>query len=432
MGKETIRIVIIIAALSLAGLIITQTLWVNNGLNVAESYYDHRVNMALNSLQQELLTHKNNFFVKKSISGDSIKKLTITEAIDTVLLRNLMNKYLSYNNLDLNCYYAIVRSDNDSVIYYSSSSFPEKPRCKVFKVCLHNYLHGVCKDDYYHLEVYFPSQKSQILWRMSVWLIISGLFLLLMIFSFYYITSKIIKQKKISEIRDDLLNNITHEFKTPLATISLASEVLLSSTPLKKENSTKKYARIIFEENRRMRAQIDRVLQMASLDRGEPQLEKKFTDMNELIKMNVENLCLEHCDTKVTVDFKLDAENSIICVDPLRMNNVLINLVTNAIKYSPENPHITITSRNVNDGYLFSVEDKGIGIKKEYLKLIFDKFYRVPTGNIHDVKGFGLGLYYVKTLVKAHKGYITVESEPGKGTKFDVFLPFNTSKRKIK
>jgi two-component system, OmpR family, phosphate regulon sensor histidine kinase PhoR len=203
---------------------------------------------------------------------------------------------------------------------------------------------------------------------------------------------------------------------------------LINSSTEKKDSKTKKYARIIFVENQRMRTQIDRILQMALMDKGEIQPEKSLVNMNELIKLNVRNLCLEYRDKDVEVKFYLNAENPVILADPVQMANIVDNLVTNAIKYSPENPRIILSTRNTTEGLIFRVEDKGIGITKEHIKYIFDKFYRVPTGNLHNVKGFGLGLYYVKTMIAAHKGNVTAVSEPGIGTTFEVFLPFGVNK----
>jgi len=426
-NKKNIRIIIIIATISLVGLIITQTLWIIKSAKIADLQTENRINIALNNFLQDLLTHKKN---KPGPKG-SLQNLSLFEVLDTSLLSTLLHKSISFQNLDEDFSFAIVNSI-DSVVYFSSLTYPDISGAQVYRKNLHKYLHGSCKDDVYHLEVYYPEKKHKKMLQISAWLTGSVLFLLFMIFSFYYIIYTVIKQKKISEMRDDLFNNITHEFKTPLATISLASEVLLSLSPRKKGYPPKKYAQIIFDENQKMRAQIDLVIRNASMNFGELRLEKKYTDMNELIKMNIENLLLEHCEKKIVVNYDLRAEKSIICVDAIRMNNVVTNLVINAIKYSPDNPNITISSKNMDDGYLFSVEDNGIGIKKEYIKYIYDKFYRVPTGNVHDVKGFGLGLYSVRTIVKAHKGYITVESEPGKGTRFNVFIPFNNRKRMSK
>jgi len=233
----------------------------------------------------------------------------------------------------------------------------------------------------------------------------------------------IIKQKKISQIRDDFINNITHEFKTPIATISLASEVLLKEGTGNENKRISNYARVIYDENRRMREQVDRVLQMAILDKNRYNLNRQTINLDELIRNNVNNLCLEHCDREVKVKDKMASANPEVNVDPIHMGNIINNLVSNAIKYSENTPEIIILSKNENGHYIFSIEDKGIGIKKEDQKHIFDKFYRVSTGDIHNVKGFGLGLYYVKTIIEAHGGEINVNSEYGKGTRFDVILP---------
>jgi two-component system phosphate regulon sensor histidine kinase PhoR len=244
-----------------------------------------------------------------------------------------------------------------------------------------------------------------------------------MILSFYYTITTIIRQKKISQIRDDFINNITHEFKTPIATISLASEVLLKADPQNENKRVSNYARVIYDENRRMREQVDRVMQMAVLDKNRYNLNRQATNLDELIRNNVNNLCLEHCEREVKVFDELSSANPEVNIDPIHMGNIINNLVSNAIKYSEGIPEITMFSENRNGFYVFSIQDKGIGIRKEDQKQIFDKFYRVSTGNIHNVKGFGIGLYYVKTIIEAHGGEIKVDSEYGKGTRFDVILP---------
>jgi two-component system phosphate regulon sensor histidine kinase PhoR len=424
MGKRTIRLIIIFASLSLGGLIATQTFWVKNAIDLAEEQHDHRVDLALDDVLSELIDTTRASYQKTGkmiCSENAPEKGSFFKVVDTTELHRLLNKYINYHALDNRFSYFIVKTSNDSVIFsYGEGSTPSSGM-KVHKACLH----CAFKQDYYHLALCFPNQTKQTLAGMSLWLGLSSLFLIIIIFSFYYTITTIIKQKKISEIRDDLINNITHEFKTPIATISLASEVLLNSGDKISKERTLKYARIIYDENGRMRSQVDKVLEMAAMDRGELSLDTSKVNMNTFIQTVVNNLCLEHCEKEVKLDFHLDATHDTLLADSIQIANVITNLMNNAIKYSPGEPHITIRSRSEKNDYVFSFEDKGIGIKRENIKYIFDKFYRVPTGDVHNVKGFGLGLYYVKTIIEAHKGKIIVDSEHGKGTRFEVFLPFS-------
>ena len=259
------------------------------------------------------------------------------------------------------------------------------------------------------------------------YLVLMGAFIFLSLISICFFIMTILRQRKNNQIREDLINNLTHEFRTPISTIYLAAEVLLQTNE-NQVTRVKKYASIILDENKRMRNQVDRILQMSALENGDFRIEKQQINMHELLQKLVTNLCLEHCNTNVNLHFYLDASNPIIYGDTLHLSNVIINLVNNAIKYSLKNPEIIIRSKNSNKFIIFSVEDLGIGIKKEHLKSIFNKYYRVPTGNVHNVKGFGIGLYYVKKMIELHKGSVKVNSEPGKGTKFEISLPQENQK----
>ena len=422
MGRRTIRVIIIFASLSLGGLITTQTFWVKNAIDLAEEQHDHRVDLALDDVLSELIDTSGVVYHNSGrmiCTSDSADKGNIFNVLDTTELHRLLVKYINYHSLGNRFSYYIVKSSNDSVILCCGEKVTNLAGMKVHKACLH----CAFKQDYYHLAICFPNQATQTLMGMSLWLCLSTIFLIIVIFSFYYTITTIIKQKKISEIRDDLINNITHEFKTPIATISLASEVLLNSGDKLAKERTLKYAKIIYDENGRMRQQVDKVLQMAAMDRGELSLDMTIVKMNELITTVVNNLCLGHCDREVKVDYHLDAVNDSLTADPVQLANVITNLVNNSMKYSQGEILLTIRSRTEKSDYVFSVEDKGIGISRENIKYIFDKFYRVPTGDVHNVKGFGLGLYYVKTIIEAHKGKVIVESEVGKGTRFEVYLP---------
>ena len=350
------------------------------------------------------------------------QNLTIFDAVDTAQMRRLLDKYSEYHQLNTKYEFAIIKTSNDSVIYSTVPDFQKLPTKKIHKACLS----CLWKAEYFHLAVYFPSQRNQTIVEMSLWLIMSGMFILIVIILITYIITSIIKQKKVSEIKNDFINNMTHEFKTPISTISLAAEILLNADRESSTERLQKYSKIIYDENQRMRLQVDRVLQAASLEKGDYELRKSEFDIHQVIREAVRNLCFELCEERASVNYHLDAENHIIRADQMHMTNVMINLVDNAIKYSNEQVILNFSSVNVNSGINITIEDKGIGMNQDSIKHIFDKFYRVPTGNIHTVKGFGLGLYYVKNIVEAHGGTIEVKSELNKGTQFDVYIPLDT------
>ena len=424
MTRKAIRLIIIFSTISLSGLIITQTLWVIRAIYLAEEQHDHRVDIALEEVLRELKTHRNNIVKTDSTLMNQISRdaENFFDILDTTFLGKTIEKYVDYHNLHYKYYYAIIKTSNDSVLFASSEVMPGPGKVRIHKACLRS----IWDKDYIYLGIYFPFKRTKIFSEMSTWLILSAVFLILMILTFYLTICSIIKQKKVAEIRDDFINNITHEFKTPISTISLASEVIMDPVKNMTEDKIKKYAGIIYEENKRMREQVDRVLQLALMEKWKKyDLKIKAVDMHELIKSNVDNLFIGHSDREVHITYDLRAETSVIQADPIHITNVIINLVNNAIKYSKGEPEIKITTKTENNFFILSVEDKGIGIQKNNLKHIFEKFYRVPTGNVHNVKGFGIGLYYIKTTVEAHKGHIKVVSEPEKGTRFDIFLPID-------
>jgi len=425
MQRSHIILIIIFTAISLVGLIITQSFWVLNAVNIGEKQHDHRIDVALEEVIDELVNSNDTeiVFDERPVIKSECEEVTFFSVIDTVLLGNLLSKYIDYHRLDADYEFAIVKTSNDSIIYASIPSISKSLKKKAHKACLS----CLWKEEYFHLEVYFPSQRREVLVEMSVWLALSGIFILIVILTFLYIVNTIIRQKKVSEIKNDFINNMTHEFKTPISTISLASEVLLHSNTDSSPERIKKYSKIIYDENIRMRVQVERVLQVARLDRDEFTLTKSEFDLHQLVRDSVQNLCFEECEEETTVNYHLDAHEHILNADEMHIKNVVVNLVDNAIKYSNNSNRINIFTRNRNDGITLSIEDNGVGMSHEATRHIFDKFYRIPTGNIHNVKGFGLGLYYVKNMVDAHGGKIDVKSEPNKGSRFDVYLPLDTS-----
>jgi signal transduction histidine kinase len=236
----------------------------------------------------------------------------------------------------------------------------------------------------------------------------------------------IYRQKKLDLLKTDFINNMTHEFKTPVASISLATQMMKNDRVLNDPEKIKRYSGIIEEENKRLSGHIENVLQVARYDKGEFKLNIMDINVNELLTDICDSLELRVTNEDGQLIRHLDAGNDLIKGDKAHISNVLYNVLENAIKYRRDEPlKITVSTHSTSKGVVISVEDNGIGISGEDQKMIFEKFYRVPTGNIHNVKGFGLGLSYVKIIVDAHRGSIKLESEPGKGSQFDIFLPYS-------
>jgi two-component system phosphate regulon sensor histidine kinase PhoR len=240
---------------------------------------------------------------------------------------------------------------------------------------------------------------------------------------FYYSVNSLLTQKKLSNIKNDFINNMTHELKTPVSTISLALEVIKDKEINKSPEKTERYLNIITEENRRLGTQIEKVLQIAKLEKGDLSLNFEPIDINEVLDQVVKNQSVQMEQFGVKLNLDLQAEETNISADRVHLTNIIFNLMDNAIKYSKEKPEITIATSNTEKGLLLKISDKGIGIPKDQLSKIFEKFYRVPKGDLHDVKGFGLGLSYVKNMVEMHNGTISVNSKIDEGTDFSVLLP---------
>ena len=276
-----------------------------------------------------------------------------------------------------------------------------------------------------YLYLYFPKQNSYLL-KETGFLVIPTFVLTAMLIGIFVFTILIIlRQKKLSNIKNDFINNMTHELKTPISTISLASQMLRDNTVTNTPRTIEHISGIIFQESKRLTTQVEKVLQMAVFNEGKLKLKFKDVNINTLIKSVVLNfeLRVKSKNGELTSDLKASPE--IIKADEVHLTNVLFNLLDNAVKYSKDEPKINISSEIKDEYLVVSVKDNGIGIQSEYVGQIFERFYRVPTGNVHDVKGFGLGLSYVKIIVDAHKGKIKVESAPNKGTKFMIYFPIN-------
>jgi two-component system phosphate regulon sensor histidine kinase PhoR len=275
------------------------------------------------------------------------------------------------------------------------------------------------------LSVIFPERTNYVLGSM-VWILGgSMLFSLFILATFALSLYFIIRQKKISEMKSDFINNMTHEFKTPIATISLAADTITNSKVINDETSIRHFIGMIKKENSRMNKKVETILQIASLDKKEIEFRYENVSIHTIIEHAVETIEIQVHQRNGIINLDLNAEDPFIFGDSEHLTNLVNNLLDNAIKYSPELPEITIITKNCEKGIILSVEDKGIGMTKAVQSKIFERFYRQSSGNVHDVKGFGLGLNYARSIIEAHKGSISVFSEPGKGSRFEIFLPFN-------
>jgi two-component system, OmpR family, phosphate regulon sensor histidine kinase PhoR len=276
------------------------------------------------------------------------------------------------------------------------------------------------------LTIFFPNERAYVFKSVWTMLILSVLFIVFILVLFYYSISTIFQQKKLSEIKNDFISNMTHELKTPISTISLACEVLGDESIEKSRERTNRYLGMIMEENKRLGVLVENVLQTAILDKGNFKLKHVSIDIHEMIRNVVANVQLAIDKKEGSIGTDLRAKQFVVEADRTHVQNVIYNLVDNAIKYSPEKPTIRIFTTDFSDSLEICVQDNGLGISRDNQKKIFEKLYRVPTGNIHDVKGFGLGLSYVKAIIEKHGGSVWVESDTGKGSRFYVRLPLKS------
>jgi len=341
--------------------------------------------------------------------------------LDTTQIDSIVTKALSDKNIHISFKFAILNSTSDTVIMASEAGMDSKFLQSPYKV---NIFPKNVFIPARFLSIIFPLKTSYSLNGVQVTLLSSILLILLIIAAFYFTISTIIKQKKLSEVKSDFINNMTHEFKTPISTISLAGEVLSDKTIDKSPESVDKYLKIIKDENKRLAGLVENVLQAAVLDKGKLKFKIQECDLHQIIGDVLQSLTLQIQNKGGGITTELKAQRYSLFADRMHLGNIIYNLIDNALKYSKENPQIKVSTVSDKNGISISVQDNGIGIRKEDQKKIFETFYRVPTGNIHNVKGFGLGLSYVKAVVEKHSGHIEVQSEPGSGSTFVVYLPF--------
>lgn len=419
MSRNTLRIVIVLAAISIIGIAVTQIYWVSRALDIRENQFNRDVNTALRNVATKI------FEINKTPSpaNNPVNQLStnyfvvaVNGTVDLSLLEFLLVSEFEKKNITADFEFGVYDCSDRCMVYGNFiSSKPDKRLTSIVNL-------PKWKDEGYYFGVQFPFLQANLLSQMGIWGFSSAVLLVVILF-FVYTLLAILKQKRLSEVQKDFINNMTHEFKTPIATIAISSEVLKSPDITHEPERLLKYATVIENESNRLKQQVERVLQMAQLDEKKIELNKESFDANVWLNDTVKNCSINLQENKGRIFLKLNAAQHTLVGDKLHLTNVINNLIDNGIKYNRNAPEIIVRTYNKKNTFCIEVEDNGMGIATENHSKIFERFYRVPTGNVHDVKGFGLGLNYVKLIVEAHKGTINLESTVGRGTIFKIFLP---------
>jgi two-component system phosphate regulon sensor histidine kinase PhoR len=446
MSRRTINAVVIIGVLSILSVLLIQISWINQTIQAQEKailiqdrqdslnlkQFEEQVRVSLRNVVEEISTHladSSDLYGAVKQQRSNYFLVDVNEDLHPYYLEQLLKRNFYDHGISSDFQYGIYDCYNDSIVYgniirYSRDSLYNPISDTIAGITSPGL---AWKKDGHYFTVFFPdisaqphevSQNSD----ESPWVYLMIIVGLILAF-FAFTISIIIRQKRLSEVKTDFINNMTHELKTPISTIGLSSEMLLREDFSDDAERLKRYAGLIYKENKRLEHQVERVLNIAKLNKNELSLKKTTLHLHELIEEAADSFRFNQLQSGGEINLDLKADPDEISGDQVHITNVIFNLIDNAVKYSREKPEVFVSSSNDKKGVLITIEDKGIGIKKEEVKLIFDKFYRVSTGNVHDVKGFGLGLYYVKLVVDAHGGTIHVKSQLGEGTVFTIWLP---------
>jgi len=441
--KKKFPILVILISISLIGIIIIQVSWINNMILVRKEQFQERVVKATSVVGAELAEMKGNILSQGSLfpwrqdefTLEMLRPNTLASRLNSAQIYNKIRKAFMENGLqDTHFEFALASTTSMGMIGYLERQsknflkfFEDSSNCFPYYYPITSpsgsLSENLAPDEV--LMVIVPNSKDLVLKSLR-WRIATAILFTIIIFAAFYLTvNTMLRQKKLSEIKNDFINNMTHEFKTPLATISLAVDALKNEKVFTDKEKTGYFSSIIKEENQRMNRQVETILKAALLDKQEVDLRLKPTHVHEVVRDIADNFTLQLEEKHGKVNLKLEAANDLIQADEVHFPNLINNLLDNAVKYAKSTvaPEITISTSANGKNMILRLEDNGIGMSRESVKRIFEKFYRVHTGNLHNVKGFGLGLSYVKTMVDAHGGHIKVDSTLGKGSTFTLELP---------
>lgn len=416
-----LRTVVALAVVSILGITITQVYWVRKAFDLKENQFNSDVSLALENVATQIFGY-NKMVPPAGKLVDQVSTnyfvVLLNAPIDPNLLGYLIKNEFDKRKITTQYQYGVYDCVDRCMVggnYYYSPLKKLPNQLSLTEL-------PITQKDGYYFGVRFLNIEANLVSQMGIWGFSSGV-LLIVIFFFAYALFVILKQRRLSEVQKDFINNMTHEFKTPLSTIAISSGVLKNPSIVQTPERLLNYATIIENETHRLKQQVERVLQMARWEKSSLNLKREPLSLHRLIKESVENNLFVVEKKGGAVQLQLNATQDLVLVDRLHLSNVFYNLIDNAVKYCKQNPLIIISTESTAKSVTFFVEDDGIGIDEENQKKIFHRFYRVPTGNLHDVKGFGLGLSYVKLVVEAHGGKISVQSKTDCGSTFKIVLP---------
>lgn len=419
MKNRTIQIITLLAVISMAGIVVLQIFWFRKAFDVHEKEFDQNVFTSLQRVAEQLLQMNNQQIpsarLVNQLSGNYFV-VSVNGEIDTKVLESLLKAEFKSRGLNSDFEYGVYDCNHQKLVYGNYVSFSEDEKHRAPREL------PQWKNDLYYFSVNFPDKSNHLIDSMNIWLF-SSLVLLVVVIFFAFALIAIFRQKQLSEVQKDFVNNMTHEFKTPVSTILVTSRLLNRPEIAEQPGAIERYSNLIQQEALRLKNQVERVLQVAVWDQRKMKYKMESVDIHECLReaiISVEQIITDR-GGRVVKNFL--ADDPVLQGDRMHITNTFFNLLDNAVKYCIQAPEIILSTKNAGNGLLVTVTDNGIGIPEKYVRRIFDRFFRVSTGDVHDVKGFGLGLYYVQHVVKDHRGKIALRSEPGRGTTITITFP---------
>jgi two-component system phosphate regulon sensor histidine kinase PhoR len=420
--KKVFPLIVVLISLSVLGIMFIQTSWIRNAISLKREQFQRELDLSLGQakelIQDRFLLRQGLYYFPNAASKQFSLEIGFTSQVFTKdEIYDILNAALKRNKINQKFEYCIVNIFKYPI--QESDGFSEQEINTAYRIRLTPDNSNLQET----LYLFIKEDKNSIFREMGWMIAASIIFTIIIILAFALTVRTLFNQKKLSEIKSDFINNMTHELKTPLATISLAVDALTNEKVIYDPAKIKYYSAMIKEENSRMNKQVEKILQDARIERQEIKLNLQEIDADEVIRKTADNLALQIQQKNGTFTLKLNAEKHVVMADEVHFPNLIFNLVDNAIKYSKDNLHIDIETALAGNMLAIKIKDNGIGMSKETQGRIFEKFYRAHTGNLHNVKGFGLGLSYAKAIAEAHGGKIKVDSTLGKGSTFTVTIP---------